>query len=298
MSSETAVRPSISELENNALGNVKDQKSEFGNISKVFNGVPHLEEDTIFVNKFKIHSRFGWDDRFGATYFALPLNDSKELVLRIDSGSRKEPTNLFAETALLKKAESSHNYLLFSQIHSYDLTAKYPWLAVYNRDGPTVHQCIQFLEEKKFSHGTAGRFAFDILSILQFLHNNAFLATNLNMDIFRYDPCSRNVFLADLSYVRIDPSKRQLRIKPNITWMGTPHFAPLAFHGNADLTQWDELEAFFYIFYEMVVGKLPWDGKRLDEIVTTKLLFSQEDNFKDLPEQYLNLLGSKLRLRD
>lgn len=102
------------------------------------------------------------------------MNSPKELVLRIDSCNRKNPSNLFVEAALLKLAEAKNRYTLFTQFHSYDLTAKYPWLAVYYRGGPSLNECLNFLENKRFSHGTAGRFASDIISVNFFLVENIY----------------------------------------------------------------------------------------------------------------------------
>ena len=109
--------------------------------------------------------------------------------------------------------------------------------------------------------------------------------TKLDMEILSLCPCDRHVFLSDMSYVKINPNKRQLRTKPSVHWRGFADYAPLSHHGQTELTQWDELEAFFYIFYEMVTGGLPWNGKRLSEIENLKLFFAEEDNFKNLPNQ-------------
>lgn len=117
------------------------------------------------------------------------------------------------------------------------------------------------------------------------------------MELFCLDPCSRNVFLADLSYVKADHSKREMRIKTPIVWRGNTDLAPLAHHGHADITQWDELESLFYFLYEMVIGELPWSSKHLNDVETMKLLFTQEDHFKELPAEYLKLWNQILDLK-
>uniref|UniRef100_A0AC34F1G6 Protein kinase domain-containing protein n=1 Tax=Panagrolaimus sp. ES5 TaxID=591445 RepID=A0AC34F1G6_9BILA len=276
---------SSQQKESEALGTMIEE-----NVSqeiKTFNGVPHLLKGSTFANRFVIEERIGWNDTVGATYFALPLKSQKELILRVDSSERT--SGLFVEAALLKLAESQKQHLFFTQFHSYDLTAKYPWLAMYYRGGPSLNDCLNFLENKQFSHGTAGRFAHDILSIIEFIHQNGFLMTKLDLEILSLDPCSRNVFLSDMSEVKVNPQKRQLRIKPVVGWKGYADYAPLSYHGQSELCQWDELESFFYVLYDMVVGKVPWRGKPLIQIENLKLFFGQEDNFKDLPAQYLEL---------
>ena len=109
--------------------------------------------------------------------------------------------------------------------------------------------------------------------------------TKIDMDVLSLDPCGRNVFLSDMAFVRVNPSKRHLRIKRTIKWSGFADYAPLVHHGMAELSQWDELEAFFYMFFEMVVGSLPWSGKHLTEIENKKLFFGQDDSFDALPNQ-------------
>uniref|UniRef100_A0A7E4WB83 Protein kinase domain-containing protein n=1 Tax=Panagrellus redivivus TaxID=6233 RepID=A0A7E4WB83_PANRE len=287
--------------ETDAIGIAAEKKAtDIAPDTAVYNGIPHLKEGAVFAGKFKIHERVGWDNAVGASYYAMPLNAMKELVLRIDADdtARKHvPSCLFAETAVLKLAENTRKYVLFTQIYSYDLTARHPWLAVYNRGGPTVKECLDFVAVGKFTHGTTGRFAADIIEIIDFLHNHDFLATHLDFNMLRFDPCSRTVFLADLGYVKVDPSKRHLRQKQPVQWRGNAAYAPLSYHGSVDLTQWDELESVYYLIHEMVTGALPWENTPLSELETRKLLFIQEDNFAELPEQYLKLYESILRLK-
>uniref|UniRef100_A0A914Y1I6 Uncharacterized protein n=1 Tax=Panagrolaimus superbus TaxID=310955 RepID=A0A914Y1I6_9BILA len=45
----------------------------------------------------------------------------------------------------------------------------------------------------------------------------------------------------------------------------------------------------------MVVGELPWSGKHLTKIENLKLFFGQEDNFKELPSQYLDLWNTVMK---
>uniref|UniRef100_A0A914PD06 Protein kinase domain-containing protein n=1 Tax=Panagrolaimus davidi TaxID=227884 RepID=A0A914PD06_9BILA len=281
--------------EEEILGTVIEEKKTKGKEIQTFNGVPHILKGSTFANSFIIEERIGWNDTVGATYFAMPLKSQKELILRVDSCEKSTTSGLFVEAALLKLAESQGRHLLFTQFYSFDLTAKFPWLAMYYRGGPTLNDCISILQEKKFSHGTAGRFAHDIVSILEFIHQNGFLMTKLDLGILSLDPCSRNVFLSDMSEVKINPQKRQLRIKPVVSWKGFADFAPLSYHGHSELSQWDELEAFFYVLYEMVIGELPWGGKHLTQIENMKLFFGQEDNFKALPSQYLDLWNTVMK---
>ena len=87
------------------------------------------------------------------------------MILRVDKCDREKSSGLFVEAAILKLAESKNQHRFFTQFHSFDLTAKFPWLAMYYRGAPSLKDCLAFLKGKPFTHGTAGRFAHDILSV-------------------------------------------------------------------------------------------------------------------------------------
>ncbi|KHJ85571.1 hypothetical protein OESDEN_14696, partial [Oesophagostomum dentatum] len=128
-------------------------------------------------------------------------------------------------------AEQQNLWRQFSQVHSIWQNDKFYFLALYFRAGPQLDQCQAYCKNK-FTHGTAGRLALDILKIIRTVHNLGYLIRAISPEMFHFDACSRHLFLADLSTIRKDTSKIESQkhelIMPH--WCGGPLFAPMTHH--------------------------------------------------------------------
>ncbi|KAK5975812.1 hypothetical protein GCK32_007759 [Trichostrongylus colubriformis] len=144
-----------------------------------------------------IFERIGWDDRVGATYLAT-APDGKELVLRVGNDQVLIPQ---LEASFLCKIEQQNLWRFFSQVHSIYQEDKFYYLALYFRSGPILNQCLQY-SGNKFTQGSGGRLALDVLQILRATHDLGYLVRSLNLEMFHFDACSRHLFMADLSTIR------------------------------------------------------------------------------------------------
>ncbi|VDP60858.1 unnamed protein product [Heligmosomoides polygyrus] len=146
---------------------------------ELINGIPMFQPKHVIDHRYQIFERIGWDDRVGATYLAT-APDGKELVLRVGN-----------EHVLIPQLEAS---FLCKDDQFY-------YLALYYRSGPVLNECLQY-SGGKFSHGSAGRLALDVLQIIRTTHNLGYLLRSINLEMFHFDACSRHLFMADLSTVR------------------------------------------------------------------------------------------------
>ncbi|VDL85115.1 unnamed protein product [Nippostrongylus brasiliensis] len=242
----------------------------------------------VIDNRYQIFERIGWDDRVGGTYLATD-SERKELVLRVGNEQTLIPQ---LEASFLCKVEQQNLWRYFSQVHSIYQSDNFYYLALYFRSGPVLRECLDYAR-KKFSHGSGGRLALDVLQIIRSTHKLGYLLRSLNLEMFHFDACSRHLFMADLSSIRKDTSKidthRHELVMPH--WCGGLLFAPMTFHDDDPISCRDELEAWLYLFIYLVKGTLPWEFDRYDDVKWTKIkAINCGELFEGLPHQYHEIL--------
>uniref|UniRef100_A0A7I4Z8V0 Protein kinase domain-containing protein n=1 Tax=Haemonchus contortus TaxID=6289 RepID=A0A7I4Z8V0_HAECO len=259
----------------------------------VINGMPMFQKNHVIGKRYQIFERIGWDDRVGATYL-VTAPDGKELVLRVGNDQILIPQ---LEASFLCKIEQQNLWRFFSQVHSIYQEEKFYYLALYFRSGPALSQCLKYCGGK-FTHGSGGRLALDVLRIIRITHNLGYLVRSLNLEMFHFDACSRQLFMADLSTVRKDTSKSNTHnhelVMPH--WCGSLIFAPMTFHDDDPISCRDELEAWIYFFVYLVKGTLPWENDRADDVKWTKIKsINYGELFEGLPKQYKKILDTITR---
>lgn len=190
--------------------------------------------------------------------------------------------------------------MYFSQIHSVGEYDNFIYMATYFKGGPTLKDIRRFMGEQKFSHGTVGRFAFDIFSILQKVHEYGYLLNNIDVNRFTFDACSRTLYLNDYTSIKPDQSKsippvKDLYKNPS-KYLGSSDYSPFYFL-EADvfppppgIFARDELESAFYMIIDILIGDLPWKPLRRSEVLPTKREYVLRGKlFEGLPKEYKQL---------
>ncbi|CEF68570.1 Protein kinase-like domain-containing protein [Strongyloides ratti] len=268
-----------------------------GNTYELLNGLPIFETNEVFAERFKIYERETYIDSQGIGYFCTDIDcDQLELFVRIDK-KKNTKTVLKTEYKLLKAAEDDSKHIYFSQIHSVGEYDDFIYMAIYFKSGPTLKDITRFMGKRQFSHGTIGRFAFDLFSILQKVHEYGYLLHNIGTEKFTFDACSRSIYLNDYTYIKPDQSKlippvKDLYKNPS-KYLGSSDYSPFYFL-EADvfppppgIFARDELEAAFYMILDLLLGDLPWKSLRRNEVLSTKKEFIlREKIFKELPKEY------------
>uniref|UniRef100_A0A0K0CV58 Protein kinase domain-containing protein n=1 Tax=Angiostrongylus cantonensis TaxID=6313 RepID=A0A0K0CV58_ANGCA len=158
----------------------------------IINGMPMYQKNHVVDNRCQIFERIGWDDLVGATYLAI-APDGTELVLRVGNEQILIPQ---LEATFLCKVEEKNLWRSFSQVHSIWKGEKFYFLSLYFRSGPLLRECFQF-SGSKFSLGSAGRLALDILQIIRITHNLGYLMRALSLEMFHFDVCSHPIYCRD-----------------------------------------------------------------------------------------------------
>ncbi|KAE9415641.1 hypothetical protein Angca_000882, partial [Angiostrongylus cantonensis] len=231
-----------------------------------------------------IFERIGWDDLVGATYLAI-APDGTELVLRV--GNEQILIPQLEATFLFSQVEEKNLWRSFSQVHSIWKGEKFYFLSLYFRSGPLLRECFQF-SGSKFSLGSAGRLALDILQAISkvelkhtslrsvFIHKNSVF----HCDVF-------TTTAQDASKINSQQCKL---VMPH--WCGGPLFAPMTYHDEDPIYCRDELEGWLYLFIYLVKGALPWESDRYDNVKWTKIkMINNGRLFQGLPSQFNNILN-------
>ncbi|EGT48163.1 hypothetical protein CAEBREN_17421 [Caenorhabditis brenneri] len=271
-----------------ALPPPRAQKSDFfdeNNIEyEVVNGIPCYQPDHVINGHVKIFERIGYDDKVGATYLGLGP-DEKELVVRvspIDSVTHV----VRAEAAFLCKVETELNdWRHFSQVHKIFMTDDAFHLTLFYRGGPTLEQCFEL--RNKFTYGTAGRLANDILNIIRCAHKHGYILRNVNLDCFHYDAASRHLFMADISSIVKNVTEENGL--PIATYVGSLDYAPLIHHYGGKIGARHDLESWFYLMMHLILGELPWGSMSREDVVQCKTEFIKSKLFIELPEVFLKI---------
>uniref|UniRef100_A0A0M3ID08 Protein kinase domain-containing protein n=1 Tax=Ascaris lumbricoides TaxID=6252 RepID=A0A0M3ID08_ASCLU len=293
---ETQMMSAESLTKRSANGAKTKQTSTDETPLKILNGLPMMKTDEIFDHRFRIYERIGWDDRVGATYFGLDEKENKEVILRIDRNDNALSV-VKMEAVFLREAEKHHLWIFFEQVHSQAIYQQFCYLAIYHRDGPSLTDCTNYMKDHRFSHGTAGRLAYDILNILEAIHKLGYLLRSMHPSMFYLDVNSRHLFLFDRTTIQVDAD--QLQIPEANRWVGGPQYAPLAYHRGGSIKRRDELESLFYLLIEMVTGSLPWDSARADQIEDIKQKCIQQGVLLvGLPHEYARLQDHIMKIRE
>uniref|UniRef100_A0A0N5A1Q0 Protein kinase domain-containing protein n=1 Tax=Parastrongyloides trichosuri TaxID=131310 RepID=A0A0N5A1Q0_PARTI len=270
------------------------------NTYELLNGLPVFESEQVFAERFKIFERETYIDSQGVGYFCTDIDcEQLELFLRIDKKENKK-TILKTEYKFLKAAEDDGKHSYFSQIHAVGEYDDFIYMSIYYKGGPSLKDIKRFMGGRKFTHGTIGRFAHDIFSILQKVHEYGYLLHNLDAEKFTFDACSRNIFLNEYCYVKPDQTKITPKVKDLYKnpskYNGSTDYSPFYFL-EADvfppppgIFARDELEAGFYLILDLILGDLPWKSLRRTEVLPTKKEYIMKGKiFEGLPPQYKEL---------
>lgn len=116
-----------------------------------------------------------------------------------------------------------------------------------------------------------------MLEALEELHSFGFVHRDVKPSNFAIQEESgkTNIYLIDFGLCRQFRSSTNGQVKPpreNTQFRGTTRYASLAAHRAEELSPKDDLESWFYVVVELMIGELPWGSLRQDEKDAVKAL--------------------------
>ncbi len=168
--------------------------------------------------------------------------------------------------------------------------------------GRSLEQIFNKTIDKKFSLKTTSLLAYQMLSILKYIHDRHIIHRDIKPDNFVLGLKNKNanLFLIDFGLAKKYRSSKTLEQNPYVKkrkLTGTARYASIHALEEMEQSRRDDLEAVGYVLIYFLKGHLPWMGMRIKskedrikKILNKKKETSVKDLCKDLPEEYREFL--------
>ena len=247
--------------------------------------------DQIFFNKYHCIKKLG-EGAFGKIYESIYKNEKYALKFE----DRKKKHNLLQNEAVIM------NYLKGQGIpfvKSYGFTSNYN-IVIMQLLGKSLENLLN--EKKKFSLKTVCMLGYQMINILEFIHDRHILHRDIKPDNFLMglDELSDNVYLIDFGlakkYRSISTLVQYPLIKKN-KLTGTARYASINALKCYEQSRRDDLESLGYTLIYFLKGRLPWQGIRVDtkeekykKILDMKMKISSKELYEGLPKEFEEFL--------
>ncbi|VDM19858.1 unnamed protein product [Wuchereria bancrofti] len=169
--------------------------------------------------------------------------------------------------------------LVLKQLNRQNITAGFPRLIAAGRTplykyiimelvGPDLQRLRRSIPAKKFSLSTALKLASQTLRRIEALHDSGWLCRDVKANNFCIGKKNMGlIYMLDFGFARrfIRENGTLIERRNAASLMGTIYYAPMSAHNFSEQCRKDDLESWFYMIIEMLVGNLPWfihDPKR------------------------------------
>ena len=245
----------------------------------------------IFFNKYHCIRKLG-EGSFGKIYEAIYKKERYALKFE----DRKEQYNLLQNEAAIM------NYLKGPNIpfvKSYGFNNNYNIL-VMQLLGKSLEHLI--LERTIFSLKTVCMLGYQMINILEFIHEKHILHRDIKPDNFvmGLDELSENVYLIDFGLAKKYRSMTTLVQYPLVNknkLTGTARYASINALKGYEHSRRDDLESVGYIFIYFLKGKLPWQNikaknkeEKYNKILAKKIEITSKELCSGLPKEFENFL--------
>ncbi|RCN43724.1 hypothetical protein ANCCAN_10288 [Ancylostoma caninum] len=166
--------------------------------------------------------------------------------------------------------------------------------------GKNLLDLQQELPDKKYSMVTAIRVAEQSLSGIRDLHNCGYIHRDIKPDNFAVgreeDNNFHTIFIMDFKFARkFRAEGKDLRLeREQAAFRGTPRYASITALSMKEQSRKDDLESWWYMIVELMVGRLPWqdlEPNQLEEMKHMKKQVRLKQNLKiflkNTPQEYM-----------
>ncbi|KAM3716345.1 Serine/threonine-protein kinase [Dirofilaria immitis] len=162
--------------------------------------------------------------------------------------------------------------LVLKQLNHQNITAGFPRLIAAGKTtlykyiimelvGPDLQRLRRLIPTKKFSLSTSLRVASQTLKRIEALHDSGWLCRDVKANNFCIGKKNMGlIYMLDFGFARrfIRENGTFVERRNAASLMGTIYYAPLNAHNFSEQCRKDDLESWFYMIIEMIVGSLPW----------------------------------------
>lgn len=248
-------------------------------------------------NRYKLLKKIG-SGSFGSVYKCLDIEKNMYLAVKIEN-RKSEKKRLSYEISIynyLNMNIHQSNILLNShtpKLYWYGYDEKYNYLVI-DYLGKSLESLFQD-SKHTFSLKTIIMLAIDLISLIEYLHNNNILHRDLKPDniVIGNETKSNLLYLVDFGLSkRYIIDGKHIDYKKNKSLIGSMRYASIHNHKGYEQSRRDELESIGYILvYFLKGGHLPWNGLSAStKTMKCKQILECKKNIKlsDLCEGYPN----------
>ncbi len=247
--------------------------------------------DQTFFNKYHCIKRLG-QGSFGQIYEAKYKNE--KFALKFEN--RNKNYNLLQNEAAIMNYLKGPNIPL---VKSYGFTSCYNIL-VMQLLGKSLEDLL--IEKKFFSMKTVCMLGYQMVNILEFIHEKHILHRDIKPENFvmGLDELSDNVYLIDFGLAKKYRSIKTLIQYPLIKkkqLTGTARYASINALKGYEHSRRDDLESVGYILIYFLKGKLPWQNikattkeDKYQKILEKKMEISSKELYKGYPNELAEFL--------
>ena len=251
----------------------------------------NLDEDNIknklYFSKYRAIKKIG-EGSFGKVYKA----EYKGQYYALKFESRSEGQNLLETEATIMSYLKGPN---IPYIKSFGYNKEYNIL-VMELMGKSLDDIINI--RKKFSVKTTAMIGYQMINVLQYIHDRHIIHRDMKPDNFvmGYDSKNAKLYLLDFGLAKKYRSSKTLIQYPYIKkkkLTGTARYASIHALEEMEQSRRDDLESAGYVLIYFLRGSLPWQGlkiktkeERYKKILEKKREISSDDLCRDYPEEF------------
>ena len=198
--------------------------------------------DQVFFNKFKIIQKIG-EGSFGNVYSAQSIYSHKLYAVKLEP---MKDSNILEEESLVLSYISSPR---IPKVKLFGYSGQYMVL-VMELLGPSLDSIIKKLPDKKMSIRCVCNIAYQLISILETIHNNNIIhrdikPANINLGVGKY---------------RSSTTKKHYPFEQTKKLVGNARYSSINALEGGTQSRRDDLESLGYMLIYLCLGRLPWQG--------------------------------------
>ena len=255
--------------ENDNLKEVKEEKKTQSS-NEIENEKDSFFKELIF-SKYKPIKKLG-EGSFGKVYKAE--YNSQYYAIKFED--REEGQDLLKNEATIMSYLKGNPHI--PKVRSYGFKGNYNILVMQLLD-KSLEDIFNI--RKKFSFKTGAMLAYQMTSVLQYIHEKHIIHRDIKPDnfVFGKEELNAYLYLVDFGLAKKYRSSKTLQQYPYIKkkrLTGTARYASIHAMEEMEQSRRDDLEAVGYVLMYFIRGNLPWQGLKLK---------SNEDRYKKILEK-------------
>ena len=213
--------------------------------------------DQVLFNKFKIIQKIG-EGSFGNVYSAQSIYSHKLYAVKLE---QMKDSNILEEESLILSYISSPR---IPKVKLFGYSGPYMVL-VMELLGPSLDSILRKLPDKKMSIRCVCNIAYQLISILETIHNNNIIhrdikPANINIGVGNME---KFLFLIDFGLsrkYRSSTTKKHYPFEQTKKLVGNARYSSINALEGGTQSRRDDLESLEYMLIYLCLGRLPWQG--------------------------------------